>query len=212
MSNTALTKTQKQKLWSALVAKARLNMEFAPGSAEHDFLLLVTAELPIVYSELPSPRFCVISIPGHRGSYRCVHVFKTNKWIPLTATKVFATKGITNTSNKKKRVLAAMRACIKPQIDNYKAQIIYPVTCPLSGKILRDGNGKRAHVDHKWPFSRLVQQWLDLENLTFEEIELNRAGEFKDRSLQVKWYNYHNAEAVLQLVDKEHNLKKGART
>jgi hypothetical protein len=203
------TKAKIKELWSQMINRSRLNVEFVPGSAEYDFALVTTRDLPIVYAELPQPRFCVISVRGYRGSYRALHIYKTNKWVPLVATKVFAASSSSATGSKKKRVLAQMRVIIKPQIDNFRSEVELPATCPLTGKILKTTNGKTVHVDHVYPFSRLVEEWLIAEDLNFEAIDLDRAGEFKDRSLAQKWYAFHKTMANLQLVDKTANLKKG---
>jgi hypothetical protein len=207
------SKAQLKTVYSTMISAAPLNQEFKRGTPEWGFAVSVTRELPLVYAELPEPRFCVLNVPGPRGSYRCLHIFKTSKWVPITATKVFAPKagGKTIQGSKKKRVLAEMRVLIKPQIDLFKAEVVLPAVCPLSGKSLKTLNGKHVHVDHIYPFSKLVEEWFALENLTFEQIDLDRAGQFKDRSLGQKWFSYHKSRAKLQLVDKISNLKKGSK-
>jgi hypothetical protein len=102
-----------------------------------------------------------------------------------------------------------MRVIIKPQIDSFRSEVELPATCPLTGKTLKTTNGKTVHVDHIYPFSKLVEEWLIAEDLNFEAIDLDRSGEFKDRYLAQKWYAFHKTMANLQLVDKTANLKKG---
>jgi hypothetical protein len=209
-----MNKTNQKKLYTLLINNSPLAVAFKPGSPEQDFAILVCRDLPLVYAELPEAKFCVLNVNGHRSTYRCLHIWKTNKWVPITASKVFATKGGgTPAASKKKRVLAAMRLVIKPQIEDFKAQVVLPMTCPLSGKTLNTLNGRYVHVDHgKRPFSLIVSEWLKLKRLSFEEIALNRAGDFSSDTLRVDFYNYHKTMADLQLVDKTANLIKGART
>jgi hypothetical protein len=66
-------------------------------------------------------------------------------------------------------------------------------------------------VDHAYPFSKILEQWLDIEELDFESMALGRSGELKDKNMVARWYNYHKKVAILQLVDKTANLKKGAK-
>jgi len=210
---TVLNKTQQKALFKQMVDRSALAVEFKAGSPERDLALLLTRDLPMVYSELPEARFCILNVKGYKGSYRALHVFKTNKWVPLPATTVFAKgKRSTASSSKKRRVLAAMRLIIKPQIETFKAMVTLPIGCPLTGKVLTTTSGAKVHVDHfSLPFSTLVAEWLELKGLTFEAIDLSRSGEFKDRGLAQDFYHYHQARADLQLVDKTANLKKGAK-
>jgi hypothetical protein len=211
--DTKLTKAQQRALFKLMIDRARVAVEFAAKSPEQDLCLLLTRDLPMVYSELPDARFCVLTVKGYKGSYRALHVFKSEKWVPLTAAKIFAGKTSTACASKKRRVLAAMRLIIKPQIDGFKATVALPCTCPLTGKILNTLSGAKVHVDHFMvPFSKIVEEWLAISELTFEQIPLARDGSFKDRATAQDFYAYHQLKADLKLVDKTANLRKGAKS
>jgi hypothetical protein len=208
-----LSKARQKEVFKLLVNQSKIAVEFAENSPEQDFALLVTRDLPIVYAEMPKPRFCILLAKSYQGSYRALHIWKSTKWVPLTATKIFATgRKSTASGSKKKKVLAAMRTVIKPQIDNFKAEISLPAKCALTGKTLTSLSGRYVHVDHfKLPFSHIVEEWLLECQLTFERIDLDRTGNFKNRALEQSFYAYHKARADLKLVDKTANLKKGAK-
>ena len=210
----------KAKLHSLLV-RAKRDIAFEPGSDEYDFSLQLTRSLPVVYSELAkvdSPKFCVKLIKGARQSKSnltlCIWSstgLKSGKprgWTPLSQNNIFSSDKPTS---KKKRVLAALRTAIKGQIDYCRSSTELPCTCPLSGKLLTASS--LMHVDHygPWPFIRIVEVWLNLYSLDYENIALNRAGDLKDAEVFKNWYKFHKENADLRLVDKTANLQKGAK-
>lgn len=173
-----------------------------------EFLKELLGKMPLVYSEMPDPIFQVqiVMQPG-RSAYRCLHIWKTSKWVPITATKIFRVSG---SSDKKDRVVAALRMVIKPQIDDFKAEVMFPIACPLTGQKLT--NFRFTHVDHhQIPFRDLVLEWLKVVHLKHEQIGLNRKGDIGDQDLRRSWYLYHKQYADLQLVDAKANMSKGAR-
>lgn len=206
-----MTKAESKKLFSILIASAPLNITFVAGP-ELSAAILLTKHLPIVYAELPKPQFQVQNVQGTNGrsNYRCLHIWKALKWIPITATRVFAAKNPNASSSKRKRVLSALRTVVKPQIDGFKALIVFPIECPLSKKQLL--NFSATHVDHyKLPFIHIVENFLQLKRRTIESISLGRDGLIGDQKLAVEFYRYHMEVCDLQLVDKTANMKKGKK-
>jgi hypothetical protein len=215
------TKAQDKAQLHLLLSRSKRDMTFDAGSDEHDFLLKLTRSMPVVYSELAraeAPKFCVKLIKGSRQGKSnltvCVWsntVLKTGKqrgWVPLPQSKIFASGAPVS---KKKRVLAALRTAIKGQVDHCRASAGFPRLCPLTGQTLT--HESKTHVDHfgEWPFIRIVESWLNLYTLDYENIALNRAGDLKDPDVYMAWYNYHQNKADLRIVDKTANLKKGAK-
>lgn len=145
----------------------------------------------------------------------------TNKFVPIVKSK------LTKSKTSRAKIIAAFRKAVKPQIKQFREdrknkivammesgipseiQEAYKMGfCPLSGKRLM---GRKNHVDHVYPFSRLLKDFCKLEELSLPEVKLNRQGEIKDRELKAKWETYHLEHATLQLVNGEANMAKGAK-
>lgn len=215
-----MTKALDKAKLHTLLARSKKDVAFAIDSDEHDFCLSITRQLPIVYSELAkveSPRFCVKAIKAPRQTKSnltvCIWsstVLKTGQargWVSLSQAKIFASD---KPMSKKKRVQAALRSAIKGQIDYARAATEYPCVCPLSGKMLTETS--QTHVDHygPYPFQRIVEVWLNLFSLDYENIALNRVGDLKDPDVFKSWFEFHYKIADLRVVDKTANLKKGS--
>ena len=71
----------------------------------------------------------------------------------------------------------------------------------------------QTHVDHygPYPFQRIVEVWLNLYDLDYETIAINRVGDLKDPDVFKSWFEFHSKMADLRVVDKTANLKKGSR-
>lgn len=133
-------------------------------------------------------------------------------------------------SSERNKVLAACRAIIQPQIGLFrdefwaehfaKVQLAvergdeapkYP-RCPLSGKSLWSN---KAHVDHVYPFVRMVEDWLAESELKPEQIQCVNSRKLKRMTmgptLDQSWYDYHAAKAELRLVEARANMSKGAK-
>lgn len=207
-----MTKAEAKKLYKTLIDCCPVDYKIPPGTREFELLVNLTKHLPLVYAELPKPTFQVSVVVSNKARYKCLHIWKGQRFIPITATKVFAsTKGNANSgSNKRKRVLSALRFAIKPQIDLYKSKVQFPYVCPLSQRLIKSFNS--THVDHhKLPFKHIVENFLQLERRTIESVSLGRDGLLADVQLSASWCSYHEQVADLVLVDKTANLKKGSK-
>jgi hypothetical protein len=184
--------------------------------------VLTTRHLPIVFTELGreyNPKFSVKMLSSYKSSRQnktlCIWSSTLNKkgeergWIPLSKAKIFAADGAK--TSKKKRVLAALRTAIKGQTDYVRYSTELPFTCPLSGVTV--SNRADFHVDHfgQNPFIKIVEQWLNLNQLDYETIALDRKGDLKDTDVYKNWYDFHKTNSDLRSVCKKANLKKGAR-
>jgi hypothetical protein len=212
--DSELTKAQSRAKFTQLLNRAKVEFIFEQGSDEYDFCILITRGLSVVYSEFEKPdppKFCIkLTSNKYKRGLRTLHVWNTTagKWVPLTAEKIFS---LGTKSSKKKRVQAAFRTAIKGQIDYIRASTSVPFICPLSG--LNITSKATCHVDHYGPmnFQKILEQWLNLYNLNYDDIGLDRKGDIKDPDVFKSWYNFHKEKADLRLVDKTANLKKGAR-
>lgn len=125
------------------------------------------------------------------------------------------------------KVLASMRSLIEPQILAYregqKKKIATLVKlgerekarelnkCKLTGQPLTTC---RVAVDHITPFIQLVDQWLELNELTFSDIKLKGRGNIKSftsTKLANSWVDYHLDKASLQLTCSKANSRAGSK-
>ena len=133
-------------------------------------------------------------------------VLVLNGKIPLTKKKVFSPAKKTSYRNV---VLSALRADIAHQILNFRAKTKFPQKCYLSGRNLRSWS--ETHIDHYYPFSKIVDDWLKLEGISFDYIKLKGRGNNKtlsDPILKKSWQEYHAKRADLRVCDKSENIKK----
>lgn len=112
----------------------------------------------------------------------------------------------------RKNVLKALRGIIEPQIkqfrDSVKGQTV--VKSAVSGKPVLGA----YHVDHVYPFIRLVEEWCRENEYDLETIEVACRGvccKLKDSSIAESWFDYHLLNAKLQVLDASENTKKGSR-
>ena len=98
----------------------------------------------------------------------------------------------------------AARQAIQYQIDEFKSQYSRE---ELFGK----------HVDHKFPFNNIVEDFIKKEKIDVELVEIlgfddNETDKrFADEELKRRFAIYHKEVATLQLLDWLENLKKGSK-
>ena len=83
--------------------------------------------------------------------------------------------------------------------------------CPISHDFL---DATKFHIDHKYPFKNLVEEWAREERVDLENIDVYCRGTkcyFKDTNLAESWFDYHQINAQLQALSAKENLKKGSR-
>lgn len=109
-------------------------------------------------------------------------------------------------------VKGAMRAGIDSQLKEFRENVPRPITCRLTGKILR--RGVRTDVDHHGkPFSQIADEFVSTMGLTYTDIVLvgppNRK-RFKDPELWDAWQLFHLENCQLSLVCASANRSKGS--
>lgn len=105
----------------------------------------------------------------------------------------------------KQRINNALRNAIKPQIDAFKQKNLYS-HCQQYG----DG---MWHVDHIYPFSEIVKDFLWLYKVEIESIETftdlsNGWDTIKNDILLRQWQRFHYENARLQFLTPEDNSRK----
>lgn len=116
----------------------------------------------------------------------------------------------------KKDALVAMRQIIDPQIKTFRLSVNRqlkkkPLRCAVSGDFINSGE---FHIDHRYPFKNLVEEWCRGEQVDLERIDVYCRGTkcyFKDTSLAESWFDYHMMNAQLQALSAKANLEKGSK-
>lgn len=116
----------------------------------------------------------------------------------------------------KKDALVAMRQIIEPQIKTFRMSVNRqikrrPMRCPMSGDFLE---ATSFHIDHRYPFKNLVEEWCRDEKVDLERIDVYCRGTkcfFRNTDLAESWFDYHALHAQLQALSARANLQKGAK-
>ena len=125
-------------------------------------------------------------------------------------------KKIPEYKQNRKDALVAMRQIIEPQIKTFRISVNRqmkkrPMHCPATGGLIEAGE---FHIDHRYPFKNLVEEWCREEKVDLERIDVYCRGTkccFKDTDLAERWFDYHAINAQLQVLSAESNLKKGSK-
>lgn len=156
---------------------------------------------------------------------QCVPVLK-NKLNAKPARSAKRCKHCNEIACSRKTSLGVLRFLISDQIEDARSahakaivlatkqqdkQALHRLThCPLTGKTLFGA----THVDHKVPFSKLVEQWAEQCLVNLCQQKLAGRGQtkiFADGNLNESWQEWHEKHAMLQIVIAKANLSKGAK-
>lgn len=119
----------------------------------------------------------------------------------------------------KSKVLQALRLIVQPQIDMYrksvnrqlKSGLRYKVRCAITKATLNFGD---FHIDHKYPFKNLVEDWCKKYGFDLERLEVYCKGTrcyLKNTEIAESFFDYHLLHAELQPTTSKANLSKGSK-
>lgn len=116
----------------------------------------------------------------------------------------------------KREALIAMRQIIDPQIKTFRLSVNRQLKkrsmrCSVSGEFINSGE---FHIDHRYPFKNLVEEWCREEHLDLERIDVYCRGTkcyFRNTDLAERWFDYHMMHAQLQVLSAKANLQKGSK-
>jgi hypothetical protein len=146
------------------------------------------------------------------NSKREVWVGKTN-----VVNGIFPRKKPVDVNAKHKSDLTkAFRQLVDPQIKQFRQDMLGQVKaskakCALTGQVLQFGE---YHIDHRYPFKNLIQDWARSERLDLERIDVTCRGtkcKIKDEKIAKSFSKYHREKAELQATTAKANLLKGAK-
>lgn len=212
----SFNKTTVSKLWSSMTKTYKVDSKFTSDDRKLVYhLLSMTSSFCHITESDYEITVKLIPIKNVKKIRMICGVRKQDEFIiPIPKSKLLSQlfpKKISK-PNKFSALLKASRNIIKPQIDSFRESISLPTICPLSGKKLTHWG--MIHIDHLYPLSSLLKDWLNENNLTPEDITLKgtkNAKVFKDENYYKSWFDYHLNNAFLQPVFKSANLSKGNR-
>lgn len=228
-----MNKTEFTKFYSEVLAKSPVNREI-----RQDFVDVLTPFLSnstLYATKMSRPNLKLIPRIREFGykkkqKFLCL-VEQDGKELVVSKTKLINSlypKKVKNTEKEHRaEVIKILRHLVKDQMDCYRMLIKKAIkeladnkqlvaakklnTCPLSGRSL---NSCKVAVDHIVPFIKLVDDWMLLQNLTFEGIKLKGRGNskyFEDTQLMASWQEYHAVNSSLQLTCSDANLKASSK-
>ena len=109
----------------------------------------------------------------------------------------------------KQRLVKVFRALINPQIEEYRHELDMTTNvCYICNE-----NVDFLEVDHEYPFSRLVDDFLEQNNLKYEDVHFKQVEgkqvlTDEDSAIGEQWIQYHNEHAILRPICKKCNAHK----
>lgn len=112
----------------------------------------------------------------------------------------------------RRNALKAMRSAIEPQIQQYRSRFAGQsvIKSSLTGKPIFGP----YHVDHVFPFIRLVEEWCRENGYDLETIPVKcRSASCRLESVDMSesWFDYHAFHAEFQILDASENTSKGSK-
>lgn len=112
----------------------------------------------------------------------------------------------------RRNALRAMRGAIEPQIQQYRRRFAGKsvIKSSLTGKPILGP----YHVDHVYPFIRLVEEWCRENGYDLETIPVKCRGtscRFELTDMFNSWFDYHAFHAEFQVLDASENVSKGSK-
>lgn len=219
-------KTSFGKKWSEITKSNQLNT-FLSGDDERfvDEVMRIIPTYNLIKSK-GAVRYKVINkkfqSKGVRGVVMISPNSKTEIW--LGKEKILNTlfpKSSPTPLHKQTRkdVIAALRQLISPQIKTYKDSVQRQLNGPMGHKVRCSLTGEHVclgeyHIDHKYPFKNIVEDWCRAIGKDLEHIDVVCRGTkcyLKDNKLAESFYDYHLMNAQLQVTTAKANLSKGSK-
>ena len=111
--------------------------------------------------------------------------------------------------NKKAMIFEAFRFLVKSQMRIYRDSLEFPIKCELSNEIIKDKF--QLHVDHVYPFSLIVEDFINKQKLKLMEVKIVGNGEaikLKDSKMVGEFKQYHLKYAKYQPTLEKYNTEK----
>ena len=108
-----------------------------------------------------------------------------------------------NQYNKRQNIIQEFRESIVPQILEYKNNNVIPSICPLCNNSLI-----KPEVDHfPLKFRDIVNDFMQINNISFDDIQVNNRSKIIDRNILDKFSDYHKSVASYRIICHKCNNK-----
>jgi len=110
------------------------------------------------------------------------------------------------------QVRIALRNLIDVQIKEFRNTLKFPFRCPLTSKLVFSNND--IDIDHVVPLIQLIEDWLELNSLYYDDLGLKGPKNNKvlsDIALSLSFQTFHLHKAHLQAVSRSANRSMGCK-
>lgn len=203
------TKKERVKRFSAIVAK-HTSGEILVGD-DREWIMEQCSKTK-AYAVKASREETIVSIQMKKVGLRYAKYLLLDD-VPVTKNKLFAPKKDKKTDKQKDApIVKALRLEIREQLLSYRWEAHDEnLHCPGCDCLLHALN---ISVDHKYPFSAILRDWLEETGLTLKKIKLVGRGntkKIKDPAIAESWKHFHKQKATYSLLCRSCNSSKGAK-
>lgn len=200
--------------WTGIVNKHEIGVPIA--RKDRKFLLEVLRKIPKYSTLSDTVQFYVVCRVFNGKKVRGIEMKnRRSYWIgkQYVMKAIFPpTKAPDPSKENRRNALKALRGVIEPQIMEYRKRFSNKpvVKSSLSGKPIFG----TYHVDHVYPFIRLVEEWCREKGYDLETIPVKCKGvtcRLKSVEMAESWFDYHSFHAEFQILDASENTSKGSR-
>ncbi|MEE4075177.1 DCL family protein [Pseudomonas viridiflava] len=110
------------------------------------------------------------------------------------------------------KVCEALRFAVRPQLDDFRARLVWPVACAITGEEIAHVND--LHIDHKVAFWRLLERFCHEERIDLPSLAVMGNGvtlALVDHAITEAFVAFHLINAQLQPASRLANVLKGGR-
>lgn len=214
------SKSSFDKAWTNIVKSNGINLKLRDPAKKFITHALVQTKRWKTLAEREETEYKIRTRKFQGRAVRGVAIISKDREIWIGKGKLidelFPKAEIPETKKNKKLALQALRQAVEPQIKSFRASVLReldrrPVRCKISHDFLEKG---KFHIDHKYAFKHLVEDWCRENKIDLEYLEVYCKGVkcyIRDMNIAQSWVDYHNINAQLQAVNATVNLKKGAK-
>ena len=203
-----MTKKQNKEKFSSIIKKYQAGEQLI--YADREWILGLLRAHTYYQRKASNPEVRISVEYGEVGRRRGKYLYLENK-VPVTVSKLFAPVKRNPSKFDPKWHHKALRDEVAYQLTDFKnTEISKGVdSCAECGcKLTR----RQMTVDHIYPFSSILKDWLGLKELQIEEIKLKGRGNnkrLKNSDLCSQWAEYHQDKSEFQILCRSCNSKLG---
>jgi len=219
LNGTRFNKTGFGKKWSGIVTSYEVGVTLS--GEDKEFIQAVCSKISRLkeLSERSGVEFLVTNKVFNGKRVKGIVLVTPNSKHHVWVSKSYATSVLfpklflpDPAKTNRKNVIRALRDIVEPQIKQYRLSLKgnLVIKSAATGQPILGA----YHVDHVYPFIRLVEEWCRENEHDLEKLEVVCRGtscRLKDTSIAESWFDYHLLNAKLQVLDAAENVKKGSK-